>query len=109
MVNNYWAIIRYSGRTDNIKSPQERDLSIWDVFDIINTEMQSAGSNHDSPKILLLNGKEIPIPENKSLTTFIWEYQQTRREAVQEATDAVRKKFVSSEMGKFLEESYNGK
>ena len=100
---NNWAIIRYSGRVENLG---KENSSFWDILGIIYTEMSGAGGHHDQPKTILLNGDAIPLP--KTPFSFAWEYFNKLREEHGKVTRELRGQFLASIPGEALNDTESG-
>lgn len=96
---NNWAIIRFSGRVENLGTEHS---SFWDILAIIHTEMSSAGGNHDQPQSIFLNGKAIHLP--KTPFSFAWAYFNKLREEHGKVTKTIREQFLAD----IPEEVFNG-
>ena len=84
-IPDVWGFIRYSGRMENIQNAPGRSRTFDEVMLQVYQEMQTAGSNHDSPKTLFFNGDPIQLPGNKPLHSFAYEYGTARYEATSRA------------------------
>jgi hypothetical protein len=96
-----WAIIRHSGRVENIPQIHQRDQTFWEVMDSLYNEFQGAGGNADLPKTLMLNGEPLVFPSR--IETWNYNYQTCKRELLAQAVRQAQKEAVENlPLDKFL-------
>ena len=71
-VLNNWAIIRASGKVQNIgpQDPTRQGMTFATALDWIHQDTCNGGSSHDSIITLLHNGKEVPLGDRPTAIAY---------------------------------------